>query len=86
MAIRGKMRGRRFEDEQKASSKKLSVQTKHKRINSFHRKALANNPHPSVAMEDPCMQDMNSSSKFYLDYCELAKFLFDDGILRLAAS
>jgi hypothetical protein len=71
VAIRGKMRGRRFEDDHKVSTKKLSVQPKQKRILTFQRKALANNPRPSVAVEDPCVQDLNASSRFYLDYCEL---------------
>ncbi|CAI7618573.1 unnamed protein product [Penicillium pancosmium] len=65
------MRGRRFEDDHKASKKKLSVQPKQKRIASFQRKALANNPHPSVAMVDPCVQGLNASSRFYLDYFNL---------------
>jgi hypothetical protein len=71
VAIRGKMRGRRFEDDRRASTKKSSVHPKQKRIASFQQMALTKNPRPSVALDAPCIQNLSSSSRFYLDYCEL---------------
>ncbi|KAJ5822641.1 hypothetical protein N7447_004981 [Penicillium robsamsonii] len=69
VAIRGKMRGRVLGGDPKDSGKNPVAQLKRKQILHSCAKSLATNITPPFALQDPCIHDLDWSSRFYLDYC-----------------
>ncbi|PLB49192.1 hypothetical protein P170DRAFT_446914 [Aspergillus steynii IBT 23096] len=68
VAIRGKMRGRVLGGDLKGTNQSESKKLQRKEIVSSRVKSLAIDVAPPVALQDPCMYNLDWSSKFYLDY------------------
>ncbi|KAF9891464.1 hypothetical protein FE257_003930 [Aspergillus nanangensis] len=71
VAIRRKMRGRVLGGTPKGSEEHTPPQLKQNRSPLRSAKSLAPNVSPSFALEDPCVHDLDWSSRFYLDYYNL---------------
>lgn len=69
IAIRGKMRGRILGEDLKTSSENPPPQLERKQVIHSRAKSLITNITPSFALQDPCIHDLDRSSRFYLDYC-----------------
>lgn len=70
MAIRGKMRGITLENNQNCQNKNFHRISKQKRTSEENRQTLETcRVRPSFSLEDPSIQTLNASSRFYLDYC-----------------
>ncbi|KAJ5987284.1 hypothetical protein N7451_011649 [Penicillium sp. IBT 35674x] len=68
VAIRGKMRGRVLGVNPKASNEYPCPKSKRKQLSHLSATSLAINPTPKFALQDPCVHDLDWSSRFYLDY------------------
>ncbi|KAI9044907.1 Zn(II)2Cys6 transcription factor [Aspergillus affinis] len=68
VAIRGKLRGRVLEEDQKVANGKPTMPPKQKSVLSSVAKSLALKSAPPLALQDPCTDDLGWSSRFYLDY------------------
>ncbi|KAJ5554030.1 hypothetical protein N7513_003989 [Penicillium frequentans] len=68
VAIRGKMRGQVLGVNAKASNEYPCPNTKRKQLSHPSATSLATNPTPKFALQDPCVHDLDGSSRFYLDY------------------
>lgn len=70
MAIRGKMRGVILENDQQTSAKTFSGTAKMRQTSYMDRQTSETCLNrPLFPLEDPCIQALNASSRFYLDYC-----------------
>ncbi|KAK5790792.1 hypothetical protein VI817_008079 [Penicillium citrinum] len=100
MAIRGKMRGVILENDQQTSAKTFSGTAKMRQLSYVDRQTSETCLNrPLFPLEDPCIQALNASSRFYLDYCSDSNpfrrllsyaingpdFLLRRGILALSA-
>lgn len=76
VAIRGKMRGRVFGMDSKVSHGYPCPSPKRTQISHPSATSQAIIPTPKFALQDPCIHDLDYSSRFYLDYCMLVEHIY----------
>lgn len=69
VAIRGKMRGRVLGGDPKAINQSRPAKLQQKQTACPFRETLSTKVVPSPLLQDPCLHDLDWSSRFYLDYC-----------------
>ncbi|KAJ5219484.1 uncharacterized protein N7498_001583 [Penicillium cinerascens] len=79
VAIRGKMRGQVLGMGPKASDEYPCADSKPKQTSHPSATSLAINPTPRFALQDPCVHDLDWSSRFYLDYSVAARHYANAG-------
>ncbi|KAI2735825.1 transcriptional regulator family: Fungal Specific TF [Penicillium roqueforti] len=65
------MRGHIFGEDRKASDENPRTQLEQKQVIHSRTKSLTTNITPSFALQDPCIHNLDRSSRFYLDYYNL---------------
>ncbi|KAI2721070.1 transcriptional regulator family: Fungal Specific TF [Penicillium roqueforti] len=65
------MRGHIFGEDRKASDENPRTQLEQKQVIHSRTKSFTTNITPSFALQDPCIHNLDRSSRFYLDYYNL---------------